>query len=44
MKPSIERRTASTAASVEMAALEPLLSLSCLPARIARNGTLCATT
>mmetsp|Transcript_9795 Transcript_9795/g.22182 ORF Transcript_9795/g.22182 Transcript_9795/m.22182 type:complete len:210 (-) Transcript_9795:451-1080(-) len=42
--PSIVRCTHCIAASVEMAAELPLESLSCLPARIARNGMWCATT
>ena len=44
MKPFIERRTAVMANSVVIAALAPLESESCLPARIARNGIACATT
>ena len=40
----MDRRTARTAASVLIAAEQPLLSLSCLPARMARKGMLCATT
>ena len=38
LKPRIARWTQVIAASVERAALAPLLSLSCLPALIARNG------
>jgi hypothetical protein len=38
MKPAMERLTLRIANSVEIAADAPLLSESCLPARIARNG------
>ncbi len=41
--PRIDRCIASTAASVEIAALAPFESESCLPARIARHGTWWAT-
>jgi hypothetical protein len=37
-KPRIDRRMASTAASVLIAAEAPLESESCLPARMARHG------
>ncbi len=42
--PAIDRFTARIAASVLIAAEAPFESLSCLPARIARKGTKCATT